>query len=145
MEFIFTQHSPELGTNRFAGMGIGAKGAKMSAGAGANPPGLAVLLFGFRTSTYRLLVPERKETHLSGKKQSKVWKLTKQLYVVSPWWLFLFVKPKAKPSSHLPSWSTHWHREDHHLGVQRALQGPACGALRGSMREAEEGAYSDRS
>lgn len=52
-------HTPELGTNRFAGMGIGAKGAKMSAGAGANPPGLAVLL-GFRTSTYLLLVPEKK-------------------------------------------------------------------------------------
>lgn len=42
-------------------MAIGARGAKMSAGAGANPPGLAVLL-GFRTSTYLLLVPEKKET-----------------------------------------------------------------------------------
>lgn len=42
-------------------MGIGARGAKMSAGgAGANPPGLAVLL-GFRTSTYLLLAPEKKE------------------------------------------------------------------------------------
>lgn len=51
-------------------MGIGAKGAKMSAGAGANPLGLTVLL-GFRTSTYLLFVPEKKETYLSGKKQSK--------------------------------------------------------------------------
>lgn len=49
-------------------MAIGAKGAKISAGAGADPPGLAVLL-GFRTSTYLLLVPEKKETHLSGKKR----------------------------------------------------------------------------
>lgn len=48
-----------------AGIGIGAKGAKRSAGAGANPPGLAVLL-GFRTSTYLLLVPEKKQTDLSG-------------------------------------------------------------------------------
>lgn len=51
-------------------MAIGARGAKMSAGAGANPPGLAVLL-GFRTSTYLLLVPEKKETHLSCENQSK--------------------------------------------------------------------------
>lgn len=51
---------PELGTNRFADMGIGAKGAKMSAGAGANPAGFAVLP-GFRTSTYRLLTPEEKK------------------------------------------------------------------------------------
>lgn len=50
-------------------MGIGAKGAKMSTGAGGNPPGLAVLL-GFRMSTYLLLVPEKKQTHQSGKKQS---------------------------------------------------------------------------
>jgi len=57
MQFIST---PELGTNRFAGMDIGARGAKMSAGAGANPPGFAILL-GFRTSTYRLLVPEKEE------------------------------------------------------------------------------------
>lgn len=41
----------------------------MSAGAGGNPPGLAVLL-GFRTSTYLLLVPEKTEKHLSGKKQT---------------------------------------------------------------------------
>lgn len=37
---------------------MGARGAKMSAGAGANPPGLAVLL-GFRTSTYLLFVPDK--------------------------------------------------------------------------------------
>lgn len=55
-------HAPELGTNRLVGIGIGARGAKMSTGgAGANPPGLAVLL-GFRTSTYLLLAPEKKET-----------------------------------------------------------------------------------
>lgn len=42
-------------------MDIGARGAKMSTGAGANPPGLAALL-GFRTSTYLLLVPENTET-----------------------------------------------------------------------------------
>lgn len=52
------RHTPELGTNRFAGMVMGARGAKMSAGAGANPPGLAVLL-GFRTSTYLLFVPDK--------------------------------------------------------------------------------------
>lgn len=50
--------APELGTNRFAGMDIGAKGAKMSAGLGASPE-LAGLL-GFRTSTYFCLVPEGK-------------------------------------------------------------------------------------
>lgn len=36
---------------------MGARGAKMSAGAGTEAAGLAVLL-GFRTSTYLLLVPD---------------------------------------------------------------------------------------
>lgn len=42
----------------------------MSAGAGAEPPGLAALL-GFKTSTYLFLVPEREETHQRVKKRRK--------------------------------------------------------------------------
>lgn len=53
-------HTPELGTNRLAGMAMGAKGAKMSTG-GAPPLGLMVLL-GFKTSTYLLLVPKERDT-----------------------------------------------------------------------------------
>lgn len=59
--FVCFWNTPELGTNRLAGMGIGARGAKISTGAGADPAGLAVLL-GFRTSTYLLLTPENKRT-----------------------------------------------------------------------------------
>lgn len=36
-ELQYCWQAPELGTNRFAGICIGAKGAKMSAGLGANP------------------------------------------------------------------------------------------------------------
>lgn len=46
----FLRHySPEFGTNTFAGMGIGANGAKRSDGAGTAPDGLAPL--GFKMST----------------------------------------------------------------------------------------------
>lgn len=63
-ESFYSRHTPELGTNRFAGIGIGARGAKMSAGAGASPPGLVVPP-GLRTSTYLLLGPDEKQSHQS--------------------------------------------------------------------------------
>lgn len=57
-------YSPEFGTNMFAGIGIGASGAKRSDGAGAAVPGdLAPL--GFRMSTYRALLPAGKEANVS--------------------------------------------------------------------------------
>lgn len=46
-------------------MDIGAKGAKMSAGLGANPELTGLL--GFRTSTYFCLVPEEKQTKVERK------------------------------------------------------------------------------
>lgn len=42
-------HTPEFGTNTLAGMGMGARGANRSEGAGTAP--LALVPPGFRTST----------------------------------------------------------------------------------------------
>lgn len=48
------------------GMVIGARGAKISAGAGASPPDLLAVLLGFKTSTYLFFVPALRENMLTG-------------------------------------------------------------------------------
>lgn len=47
--YLHWVYTPEFGTNKFAGIGIGANGANRSDGAGTAP--LEFAPFGFRTST----------------------------------------------------------------------------------------------